>query len=476
MDMLDYDVVIIGAGISGICFAYRLQEAFPLLSYCILESRPELGLRSDSDLYTFGFPWKPWSEPETIAQGAAIVRYMQSTVSDSGIDKHILYNHKVQQMNWSSKASRWTVQVQKGAEELHDFRCRFILLATGYYDYEEPLSASIPGIDQFAGQVIHPQFWPADFDHSGKDVVIVGSGATAITLLPSLAKTAKHVTMLQRSPGYIMSVPSQGSFEKLARSYLPQSLAPRLIRWKWILYPTFFRQFCLWYPSTAKRLIREATATALKGRPLDANFEPRYDPFQQRMCMCPDGDFYECLQNGTASIKTARIQEVTSDTIYLDTGDHLQPDVIVTATGLKLRLGGGIKITVDEKPFEFGQNHAWKGLMMENLPNLVFSFGYFDVSWTLGLDASAQLACRLIKQMLQDHVDYIVPRLSDHDRAIMKPRAFIPLTSTYVEKARSVLPQVCDLPQWRGRASYLWEIFFTIRMGDIRTGLHWVKA
>ncbi|KAI1452457.1 putative flavoprotein [Annulohypoxylon moriforme] len=481
----DKDVIIIGAGIAGICFAYRLQERNPDLSYLLLEQRNELGgtwslfkypgLRCDSDLYTYGFPWQPWGEREAIAKGPAIMSYMKKVVEHGGIGKNIRYNQQVSTITWSSKSQSWAVDILKDNETKETLHSRFIFLNTGYYDYEQPLQTHIPGIERFQGDVIHPQLWPEDFDYSNKSVVVIGSGATAITLLPAMADRAQHITMLQRSPSYILSMSVEDRLEKLIRMMTPTSLANKLIRLKWILFPAIFRKYCIWFPNAARKILRKGTLSQLNDdETLNPNFNPTYNPFEQRMCMCPDGDFYRCIREGKASVKTGVIDAITSDSIKLQSGEELHADIIVTATGLKLQLGGGIDIHVDEKRFRLNEHFVWKGLMFEGLPNLAFSFGYLDASWTLGVDNSAKLACRLLKQMKTDQVGVIVPKLSNEDTRNMKELRFMPLTSTYVEKARSDLPKVGDRGPWRPRSAYVWEKL-SVRFGNIRSGLDWIK-
>ncbi|KAJ4300068.1 hypothetical protein N0V90_005317 [Kalmusia sp. IMI 367209] len=458
--ILDQDVIIIGAGIAGICFAHRLQERNPSLSYCILEQRSELG-----------GTWSLFKYP-----GPTILRYIEETSKKDGVDEHILFNHKVKDLAWSSKPQTWSMEVDNG-ENSKTMRSKYVFLATGYFDYDQGLEAVIPGIKTFKGDVIHPQFWPESLNYTGKDVVIIGSGATAISLLPAIAGKAKHVTMLQRSPSYILSIPLEGDWiERTIRAVAPAWLATRLVRLKWIVMPAIFRAYCTMFPDRARRLMRKITEPQLKQADMmDPHFNPRYDPFEQRMCMCPDGDFYNCLRGDDASIKTGVIQEVTTDSIKLESGDELHPDVIVTATGLKLRLGGNINLTIDgSAPLQMNNQFVWRGLMFEQVPNLFFSFGYLDASWTLGVDTSAQLACKILNQMEKDRNGVVFPQRNAKELATMNEVSLMPLTSTYVEKARSELPRVGDSAPWKPRQPYLWEQL-SLKWGDNLGGLEWIR-
>ncbi|KIW12609.1 hypothetical protein PV08_09887 [Exophiala spinifera] len=481
---VDYDVVIVGAGISGIAFAYRLQERNPDLSYCILEARHEIGgtwslfqypgVRSDSDLFTFGFPWRPWKERTAIGSGANITRYLKECAAQEEIDRKIKFHHHLDQVQWSSTDKLWTLQITAGAAP-KVLRTHFLLFGTGYYDYDEGLKVNIPGIKNFQGAVVHPQFWPTGLDYANKRVVIIGSGATAITLLPAMAKSAAHVTMLQRSPSYIMSVPSEDKTETAIRWIFPERLAVKLIRFKWMLTSFMLVTFCQWFPKFARKLFESATKAQLPpGMDLDPNFKPRYDPWEQRLCICPGGDFYAALRSGRASVKTGAIETVSPTSIRLRTGEELVPDIIVTATGLKLRIGGGVEFIVDDQKFNIADHFMWNGALLEGLPNFLFAFGYVDASWTMGADATAQLACRLLTEMKKEKVRMIVPRQSDEEKARMKDLPFFRLSSTYVEEGKTVLPRVGDRGPWR-RRSYYWKDILTAWYGNIRSGLVWSR-
>lgn len=482
---VDYDVVIIGAGISGINMGYRLQERNPELSYCIVDGRHEIGgtwslfkypgIRSDSDLYTFGFPWRIWEDKQPIAHGTLILKYLKESAAEAGIDKHIKFNHKVAKMDWSSASSSWNLDIVANGADKIKLRSRFVFLGTGYYNYDEPLQTQIPGLEDFAGPVIHPQFWPTDLDYTGKNVVIIGSGATAVTLLPSMCDKAAHTTMLQRSPTYILALPQKDYLDRALRFLLPGGVARSLIRFKWILSAFLLTTFCTWFPRLARALILKRTARELpKGVAMDPHFTPRYNPWEQRMCLCPGGDFFQCLKTGRASVETGVIARVTPHAIKLTSGRELHPDVIVTATGLKLHIAGGIETSVDGAPVHIPDCYAWKGCMLENVPNLALSIGYVDASWTLGADATAQLVCRMLSRSAREGYSVIMPRLSDEEKAAMKPLPFMRLNSTYVEKGKSLFPKVGSDPQWKPRSHY-WKDITNAWWGNIDAGIQWLK-
>ncbi|OAA72390.1 Flavin monooxygenase-like protein [Cordyceps fumosorosea ARSEF 2679] len=480
----DYDVVIVGAGISGIGFAYRLQQSNPNLSYVIIEGRHEIGgtwslfkypgIRSDSDLYTFSFPWKPWTKGQAIAEGPLIQEYLNEAVEEQGIRPHIKFNHKVNAMDWSSAANIWTVNVTSDGSTQRQIRSRFVCLGSGYYDYDEPLKAVIPGIDQFQGSVIHPQFWPEDFDYTDKNVVIIGSGATAVTLLPSMTDKAAHVTMLQRSPSWIIPVPNRSKgIESFMQRWLPGRLSAALVRFRRTLMGLLFVNYCLWRPSSARKLLLGMTEKQLPaGTDMAPNHTPAYDPWSQRLCATPDADFYAALRAGTASVVTGRIATVTEKSIRLESGEELHPDVIVTATGLKTAVGGNARIAVDGVAAHLPDRYSWKGAMLEGLPNLFYAFGYVDASWTPGADATAQLAGRMIRQMDREGKRALIPRRTERERETMKDVPFMRLSSTYVKSGLVNLPKSGDAKQWQPRSYYFKDIT-NAWWGDIRSSIEW---
>ena len=401
---------------------------------------------------------------------------MKEAAEMYGIDKKILFHHHVNRANYSSEQKTWTFDVTANQSEQKNFRSRFFLMCTGYYDYDQPLATVIPGIDDFQGRVVHPQFWPKDLDHTDKNMVIIGSGATAVTLLPALSEKASHVTMLQRSPSYLLAMPTEDGLEKAIRKYCNESWQHRLIRLKWLFIPFMIVNFCYYFPKQAKKMFRSATIPLLpSGMSHDPHFTPNYNPFEQRVCFCPDGDFYESLRSGKTSIETGVIETVTPNAIKLKSGKEVHPDIIVTATGLKLRIAGGIKVSVDGKPYNVPEKFVWKGVMLEDLPNCAFVIGYVDASWTLGADATAQLVCRMLKQMRKEGVVEVVPRRTEEEKASMQEQPLLRLSSTYVKKARDIVPKAGDRGQWRARSYYFKDILMAW-FGDIKSGTEWVRG
>ena len=474
----EYDIIIIGAGISGINAAYRMQTELPKYKYTIVESRGAIGgtwdlfrypgIRSDSDLHTFGFPWRPWGDKKIIADGNSIRKYVQECAEHYGIDRKIQFHHKMLAADWSSGEQRWALSVNADGTQTTLY-ARFIILSTGYYDYNEPLQASIPGLENFRGKVIHPQFWPENYDYSNKKMVIIGSGATAVTLLPVVAEKAARVTMLQRSPSYVLALPSEDSMGNFVHRFLPRWIAFRLVRWKFLILPYLFFQFCRTFPNAARNVIRKRTLTLLpKNIPHDPNFKPKYNPWEQRMCICPDADFYSALKNGNADIVTDTIEAVTEHGITTKNGTTLDADVIVTATGLKMQLAGGARISVDGKPINPGDKFMWKGMMLQDVPNAAFVIGYTWASWTLGADATALHVCRMLKYMDKKGSESATPRVGEKEKLAVSP--VLNLNSTYIEKAKGLLPKAGDKGPWQARNNYITDIWVAGH-GNLTTGL-----
>ncbi|KAJ5466800.1 hypothetical protein N7475_004552 [Penicillium sp. IBT 31633x] len=477
-----FDVIIVGAGISGINAAYRIQDQLPGYSYAILEARDDLGgtwdlfkypgIRSDSDLFTFGFQFNPWSRDNPIAEGSAIKEYMHDTATKFGIDKHILYKHRLSSANWSSEENTWSLVVD---ETEQTFTARYLIFGTGYYNYKDPLTAEIPDLDTFQGQIVHPQFWPEDLQYKDKKIVIIGSGATAVTLLPNLAQHAARVTMLQRSPTYILSLPNRTGNRWL--SYiLPSTIYNKLQRIVWIYTTRIFFLFCQRFPNVSRWLLKLNVRKQLPSHiPYDPHFKPRYNPWDQRLCVCPDGDLFRSLRQGKADVKTDTIRQVTKSGIILNSGEQLDADIIVTATGLRLQIAGGSALSVDGKNIDVGDKYMWNGVMIQDLPNAAFVIGYTNASWTLGADATAQFVCRSLKKLESRKSIAAVPRLKEKDAATLQNRRLLNLNSTYVSIAERALPKAADRGPWQPRDHYQKDMKFALE-GDIDTGLEFVQG
>ncbi|KAI0189070.1 FAD/NAD(P)-binding domain-containing protein [Astrocystis sublimbata] len=501
-DVEIFDVVIVGAGISGINAAYHIQTQLPKLNYVILEARENLGgtwdlfqypgIRSDTNLHNFGFQWNPWQEKRAIADGASIAQYLRRSAALGGIDHHIRFQHCVLKADWSSQFQFWMLVAQTPNGRRLSLNARFLILGSGYYDYHEPLQSHIPGLTQnFKGQVIHPQFWPKNLDYSGKRIVIIGSGATAITLLPNLAKKASHVTMLQRSPSYILSLHNETGKSWYHR-LLRQSWAFTIDRWLSMWTATILYVLCRAFPNTARKLLLKQTAAQLPsdGRILlDPHFLPSYQPWDQRMCFSPNGDFYAALHSSeevptvdnsinnnkasatatgtaaTTSIETGHIRTVTNDSLILEgdsaPGKVIPADIIITATGLKLGIGGGIRFSVDGLDIALADRVAWRAAMLEGVPNLAFMLGYINNSWTLGAETTSILVCRLLKHMLQQGFTSAVPTAvgGDNDDSGMTIMSLWNLDATYVKEAKGSMPVCGDRGPWKGRSNYFVDLF-----------------
>lgn len=459
-----YDVAIVGAGLSGIGAACHLQTKCPGKSYVILEGRNASGgtwdlfrypgIRSDSDMHTLGYNFKPWREAKTIADGESILKYVRETAEENNIEEHIRYGHAVKKARWSTKQAAWTLEVESSEGTVY-ISCNFLLMCSGYYSYEKGYTPEFKGIENFEGQIVHPQKWSRDLNYRGKKIIVIGSGATAITLVPELAKKAERVTMLQRSPTYIFSRPDKDVTANWLRKLLPEKIAYAIVRWKYITLQQFFYRRARTQPEKVKDMLLETVRQELgNDYDIETHFTPRYDPWDQRLCLVPNGDLFEAIKSGKAEVVTDEIDTFTKNGILLKSGKELAADIIVTATGLNLLLLGGVEFSVDGKKVEFGQTYTYKGLMYSNVPNLVTTFGYINASWTLRADLTAEYACRLINYLDKMGLRQCTPRLRDEDRK-MSARPFIEnFSSGYIQRVLPLFPKQGDRYPWVNTQNY----------------------
>jgi monooxygenase len=460
------DVLIVGAGVSGIGCAYHLQTEQPGKSYAILEAREATGgtwdlfrypgIRSDSDLHTFGYAFKPWRHDKSIADGPAILDYIRETATENGIDRHIRTGHKVLGAAWSSDDARWTVQVLRADGETVALTCGWLFCASGYYSYAKGYTPDFPGLEDFGGQVVHPQQWPEDLDYAGKRVVVIGSGATAVTLVPAMAPDAEHVTMLQRSPSYIASVPAEDPIANLLKRRLPAKVAYDLTRRKNIWQQKTVYRLSRSRPGLVRRLLRAGVKRQLpEGYPVDTHFNPSYNPWDQRLCAVPDGDLFKALRKGTASIVTDRIETFTEKGIKLVSGAELEADVVVTATGLDLLVFGGIALTVDGVDVSLPDTVVYKAMMLSDVPNFAFAIGYTNSSWTLKVDIVCEFLTRLIGHMDRLGADTCV---AHNDDAAMETRPLLDFGAGYVQRAVHAFPRQGTYGPWQLAMSYATDV------------------
>ncbi len=472
------DVLIVGAGLSGIGAAQHLQRRCPKHRFALLEARSTLGgtwdlfrypgVRSDSDMYTLGYNFKPWRNAKAIADGPAILDYIREAAEETGITRHIRYRHTVRSAAWSTAEACWTVQVHRAdTDELLELRTRFLYLCSGYYSYAAGHRPPFEGEADFKGRIVQPQFWPQDLDYTGRRVVVIGSGATAVTLVPEMAKTAAHVTMLQRSPTYVVARPSQDSIALALARWLPRGLAYGLTRWKNVLLGRFFYNLARRRPAAVKQRIVAMAAQAL-GPEVDVarHFTPSYKPWDQRVCVVPDGDLFKQVRSGKASVVTDTIDRFTPTGIRLASGQELHADIVVMATGLQLNVLGDVAFTVDGVPLVPGRAMSYKGMMLGGVPNLAMAFGYTNASWTLKADLTAAYVCRLLRHMARRGLAIAVPR-SD---ATVPAAPFLSFTSGYVQRAQGLLPQQGLRKPWQVHQSYLADLM-TIRYDRLDDGV-----
>ena len=465
------DVLIVGAGLSGIGAAWRLQQELPGKSYALLEARDAIGgtwdlfrypgVRSDSDMFTLAYPFRPWRERKSMASGESIRNYISETADQGGIRDRIRFGTKVVSSSWSSRTGTWTVQTRT-ADGPKTYTCSFLYMCSGYYDYDQGYQPEFPGREDFAGQWVHPQFWPQDLDYAGKKVVVIGSGATAVTLIPAMAETAGHVTMLQRSPSYLTVLPSTDPTADTLRRILPARLAHQILRTQYVTLTQAFYQLARRNPERVKKVLRGLALKFLKDPAIvDEHFTPSYEPWDQRLCVVPEGDFFKALNKGTASVVTDHIERITETGIRLRSGWEIEADVIVSATGLTLKALGGMAVEVDGRPVDPGDTVAYRGLMLSGIPNLALCVGYVNASWTLRADLVSRYVTRLLAHM--DRKGYAIAVPNSDQQA---DRPLLDLKSGYIQRSVDTFPKQGGRDPWRLRQNFFLDAFGMNR-GDV---------
>jgi cation diffusion facilitator CzcD-associated flavoprotein CzcO len=477
-DVQHVDVLVVGAGISGISAGYYLQTQCPRKSFAILEARQVIGgtwdlfrypgVRSDSDMYTLGYSFRPWRSEKSITDGPSVLQYVRDTASAYGIDRKIKYGHRVTRASWSTADGLWTVEAEVGPEKaLTRFTCNFLYMCAGYYDYESGYTPGWPGMERFRGRVVHPQHWPEDLDYKDRRVVVIGSGATAVTLVPAMAETAAHVTMLQRSPTYVVALPARDRIARWLHRWLPARLAHGLARWKNVFLTMYFYNLTRRKPDYAKHMILKAVQKEL-GPDYDVSkhFTPSYNPWDQRLCLIPDADLFKAIRAGTASVVTDEIESFTETGLKLRSGASLDADIIVTATGLKVKMVGGMAIVVDGAPVDMAKQLIYRGMMLSDVPNLAFALGYTNASWTLKCELTSAYICRLVNHMQARGYDWCAPRRRDSSLTEVPA---IDFSSGYIQRASAVLPKQGSKKPWRLYQNYALDMA-ALRFGTLDDG------
>ena len=472
-----FDVLIIGAGLSGIGAGCHLAMRCPGKSFVLLEARDVIGgtwdlfrypgIRSDSDMYTLGYSFRPWKEAKAIADGPSILKYVRETAAAYGVDSKIRFNHRVKRLSWSSTNALWTVEAEQGPDRTPvRFTCGFLFSCSGYYDYSGGYTPDFPGVADYEGQLIHPQAWPADLDYAGKQVVVIGSGATAVTLVPAMAGKAGHVTMLQRSPTYVVSRPAEDAFANWLRRKLPGKLAYGITRWRNVLLTMFFYNMARKKPEKFKAGVLKAVCAEL-GADYDVgtHFTPRYNPWDQRLCLVPDSDLFRSLRDGSSSVVTDTIETFTPGGLRLASGRELTADVVVTATGLKMILLGGLEVLVDGTRVDMSRTMSYKGMMFSGIPNLAAAFGYTNASWTLKADLTSAYVCRLLQYMDRQGMQAATPTKA----ADVEEAPFLDFTSGYVQRALDILPRQGAAKPWKLNQNYARDLV-ALRYGRVDDG------
>jgi cation diffusion facilitator CzcD-associated flavoprotein CzcO len=472
------DVLIVGAGISGIAAGYYLQTRCPKKTYTILEGRDAIGgtwdlfrypgVRSDSDMHTLGYSFRPWREEKAIAGGPSILKYIRETAAEYGIDQKVRFGHRVRCATWSSADAKWTVEAETGPDgEIVHFTCNFLYMCSGYYDYAHGYTPDWPGVERFAGRIVHPQQWPDDLDYGDKRVVVIGSGATAVTLVPALAERAAHVTMLQRSPTYIVARPSEDAIANWLRQHLPASVAPGAARWKSVLFGMYFYNLARRKPAETKQAILKMTRAQLgPDFDIEKHFSPSYNPWDQRLCLVPDADLFTAIKSGKVSVVTDTIETFTDTGIQLRSGEELAADIIVTATGLSMKLMSGANLIVDGKPVDVSKTMSYKGMMYSDIPNFATAMGYTNASWTLKCELTSAYVCRLLNHMARHDYTHCTPRRRDPS---ITEEPLLTFTSGYIQRAMDSLPHQGSRRPWKLYQNYALDLL-SLRFGRLEDG------
>jgi monooxygenase len=473
--MEHFDVMVVGAGLSGIGAAVHLRKLCPERSFVILEGRERLGgtwdlfrypgIRSDSDMYTLGYSFKPWEQPKAIADGPSILKYVQDTAREHDLERHIRYGLTVRRAAWSTANACWTVEAERNSpQELVRFTCNFLFMCSGYYRYDAGYLPHFEGTERFGGRIVHPQQWPEGLDYAGQRVVIIGSGATAVTLLPEMVKQAAHVTMLQRSPTWVVARPSEDTLANRLRRWLPPKLAYALTRWKRVLLGMYFYNLCQRKPQKVASLLLGGVRAYLgPDYDVERHFRPNYKPWDQRLCLVPDGDFFLAIRKNKASVVTDRIERFTEKGLKLQSGQELEADLIVTATGLELKVLGGVQLSVDGRPVDLAQTVSYKAMMYSGVPNLAASMGYTNASWTLKCDLTCEYVCRLLNHMRKHGQRQCTPTLTDPSMPLQPWSDF---SSGYVQRSAHLFPKRGTQAPWKLKQNYVHDLL-TLRLGRI---------
>ena len=461
--MQSFDVIIVGAGLSGIGAAVHLRKHCPNKTFALIESREAIGgtwdffrypgIRSDSDMHTLGFSFKPWTEAKAIADGPSIRKYVNETADEYAIREHIRFGHSVKSADWSSEESAWTVVCDQNGTRV-ELKANFLMMCAGYYNYDQAYDAQLPGLDNYEGQLVHPQFWPEDLDYADKKVVVIGSGATAMTIVPNMADTAEQVTMVQRSPTYVVSRPDQDVIANTLRKFLPDTWAYAITRFKNVTMQGYVYNQTRTNPQKVKARLLGMVKKALPNFDVDTHFTPRYNPWDQRLCLIPNGDLYKSIRNEKASVVTGDIDTITANGVKMKSGEEIEADILVTATGLELQLLGGAEFSMDGEAIDLTSTYSYKGMMYSDIPNLIQTFGYINASWTLRADLTSEYACRVLNAMDDKGVNVVTPRLREEDRDMETRNWIEDFSAGYMQRVMHKFPKQGSRDPWRNTQNF----------------------